>query len=112
MTSVPEYLKGLDVIVEERLRQVEQLGYTIPHDDSEHSVEELLRIGACYSDLAAMQAEGEDPMMSWGSAQHPFWPETSIQWKPEPTCPENAAKAGAFIAAGLDLLYAKINGEV
>lgn len=111
MAREVEHLKGLDLIVEERLRQVEQLGYTIPHDSDEHSVEELMRVGACYIDWATQEMEGDDPQSSHGVC-HAFWPETSIPWKPEDSAIENAAKGAAFVAAALDLLYAEIVGEV
>lgn len=110
--EIPESLKGLDVIVQERLRQVEDLGYTVQHDAGEHDEAELLRIGTCYADWATTQAEGIDPFEQFGES-HPFWSaDTSVPWKPEKTAPENAAKAGAFMAAALDLLYAKMMGEV
>lgn len=103
-----EHLKGLDLIVEERLRQVEKLGYTVEHDHAEHSPEELMRIGACYVDWAACDLEG-----SYADNPHPFWPEdSSIPWKPEESAIENAAKGAAFVAAALDLLDAQIRGEV
>lgn len=108
MTREIEHLKGLDVIVEERLRQVGPLGYDVQHDDAEHTVEELLRVGACYIDYAATEAEGvgQDEV-------HAFWPEnTSIPWNPENSVAENAAKGAAFVAAALDPLYAKLSGEV
>lgn len=102
-----QHLKGLDVIVEERLRQVDDLGYTVQHDADEHGVDELLRIGACYIDYAANQAEGVGQ-----DRDHPFWPDTSVPWKPEISPSENAAKGAAFVAAALDLMYAILNGEV
>lgn len=100
-----QHLKGLDLIVEERLRQVEKLGYDIPHDDAKHSFEELLRIGACYIDCAAADAEGmeqDDP--------HPFWPDTTIPWKREESSIENATKGAAFVAAALDLMHYQLLG--
>lgn len=103
-----EHLKGLDLIVEERLRQVEKLGYTVQHDHDEHSAEELMRIGACYVDYAANDLEGQSQ-----DNPHSFWPEdSSIPWKPENSAIENAAKGAAFVAAALDLLDAQIRGEV
>lgn len=103
-----EHLKGLDLIVEERLRQVEQLGYTVEHDNAEHSAEELMRIGACYVDFAAMDMEGQ-----CDGEQHPFWPEgTTIPWRPEMSAIENAAKGAAFVAAALDLMHAQMMGEM
>lgn len=113
MAREVEHLKGLDMIVEERLRQVEQLGYTIPHDNEEHSVDELLRIGVCYADAAASEEEGMSLSEEWGvDEKHPFWPEDStISWKLEVSPMENATKGAAFIAAALDLMHAQIMGE-
>lgn len=108
MTHNIEHLKGLDLIVEERLRQVDKLGYTVEHDAEEHSVEELMRIGACYVDWAACDLEGVSM-----DSPHPFWPtDSTIPWIPEFSAMENAAKGAAFVAAALDLLHAKMMGEV
>lgn len=106
MTEI-QHLKGLDLIVEERLRQVDKLGYSIAHDDEHHSPEELLRIGACYIDYAATDMEGVGQ-----DEEHAFWPDTTIPWKPEMSSIENAAKGAAFVAAALDLLHAQMMGEV
>lgn len=100
-------LKGLDLIVEERLRQVNPLGYDIKHDAQCHSPEELMRVGSCYIEYAANEMEG----MAQDSP-HPFWPDTEIPWKPEESPIENAAKGAAFVAAALDLLFAQLVGEV
>lgn len=102
-----EHLKGLDLIVEERMRQIKPLGYTIEHDLECHSPRELMRIGELYIDYAA--AFLDDGITA--APQHPIWQETSIAWKPEPSAIENAAKGGAFVAAALDLLYAQMMGE-
>ena len=100
-----DYYKGLDMIVEERMRQPDELGYTLQHDDEEHSFEELLRIGACYVDYAANDAEGMGQ-----DSPHPFWPDTSIPWKPEESSMENAVKGAAFVAAALDLMQYQLFG--
>lgn len=112
MNEVPEHLKGLDLIVEERLRQVGPLGYDVKHDDEHHSPEELMRIGQCYIDWSTIELEGGNPREEHGE-QHAFWPhDTEIPWKPEASAIENAAKGAAFVAAALDLLHARIMGDV
>ena len=101
-----EHLKGLDLIVEERLRQVGSLGYDLPHDDIEHTPEELLRIGSCYIEYAANEMEGLGQ-----DSPHPFWPQgTSIPWKPEASPMETAIKGAAFVAAALDLMHYRLLG--
>ena len=91
-------LAGTDKVIRERNRQVE-LGYDPTHDSENHTPEELMRISACYLDFAAtwMEDVGQDQ-------EHPFWPETTIPWKPEATPELTAIKGAAFAMAALDLL--------
>ena len=114
MTREIEHLKGLDLIVEERLRQVEDLGYTVEHDADCTSVAELMRISQCYIEVAAEESEGNDVSHYFYPSVKPGrWPRgTSIPWRPEQTPMENAAKGAAFAAAALDLMNAELRGEV
>lgn len=94
---------GMTLIGTERFKQLSK-GYSIEHDDAEHTVEELMRISACYADFAATYAEG-DVM----EGEHPFWPNTTIPWNPRDTTSENMILSAAFAAAAIDLLYFKGN---
>jgi hypothetical protein len=105
-------LKGLDLIVEERLRQVDPLGYDIKHDAEHHTPEELMAVGRCYIELAEIDLMGQTAEECWGESKPPLWPDTEIPWKPEPSAIENGAKGAAFVAAALDLLFAQVVGEI
>lgn len=95
---------GMTWIATERERVVLQKGYTLAHDNAEHTVEELMRIGSCYIDWAAGELEG----MS-GDIPPAFYPEdSSIEWKTPESSIEGAVRGAAFIASALDLFNAQM----
>lgn len=89
---------GVELITEERARQVSQEGWTSEHDD-EHSEGEIAEAAACYASLASEQAGGG------GLALVPpvpaAWPWDESWWKPRDQL-RNLVRAGAMIAAEID----------
>lgn len=99
---------GIEIIADERRRQIEVKGWTTEHD-VQHTNNELGRAAACY---AAMPINiYEHDIILDGHAFVELWPFDKEYYKP---CPENRihelAKAGALIAAEIDrLINASIN---
>jgi hypothetical protein len=91
---------GIQLIAEERQRQIEKENWTAEHD-SQYENEELALAGAIYATPERWRSYGPDklPLM---------WPWEQEWWKPTP---ENRirelTKAGALIAAQLDRELAK-----
>ena len=83
-------MNGIDLIKEERQRQVDVEGYNLTHD-SFHAPEEFIRAAASY--LLCNLEEYEEVPWPWGV-------ET---WKPK-DIKRNLVRAGALIAAALDRL--------
>lgn len=98
---------GVELIAEERTRQISEEGWSSVHDD-EHRNYELARAGAVYADAAGLVAAGALPeevkqsILTYGC-------ETPWPWEPE-WLKINAdpvrclVKAGALIAAEIDRL--------
>jgi hypothetical protein len=109
---------GIELITEERKRQIESEGYT-PQHDSEHDVRELVHAAITYarsSDLS-LHSETFEPDDSWHEINEPFyrnqvkcgWPWDEKYFKP--TTPlRDLIKAGALIAAAIDRLNAGKEG--
>ena len=87
---------GIELISEERQRQISQEGWTAEHND-EHCNEQLAYAAACYTVPATTRRK-----MSLVTL---LWPWEMSWWKPSP---ENRVrelvKAGALIAAEIDRL--------
>lgn len=90
---------GVDLIADERARQMGEEGWTAEHDD-EHTSGELGRAAQAY--LFAV----EQPVY-WSAASGNVpvaWPWHSEWWKPSDDPIRNLVKAGALIAAEIDRL--------
>ena len=89
---------GVELIAEERKRQIEVEGWTLEHDKM-HQIDQLALVACCY----AMP----ERIRSWFNWL-PIWPiEWSIKqwWKPTPDDRvRELVKAGALIAAEIDRL--------
>ncbi len=91
---------GIELIAEERQRQIEKEGWTTAHDD-EHIDGSIAKAAACYA-----TPTDERNMGNWIEGVFPaLWPWDLKWWKPTP---ENRIrelqKAGALIAAEIDRL--------
>lgn len=107
---------GADLIRRERIRQVEQEGYSTEHDD-EHDDGELALAAACYATPDPMMRTVLFPTTRAGQMDvHTFdevpcdWPWGVDDWKPssKSKLPEgrirDLVKAGALIAAEIERL--------
>ena len=85
---------GVQLIAEERERQISQEGFTPAIDTDSHRNGELARAGACYA-------------LDYCNPYHLgfAWPWDRSWWKPTPKDPvRQLVKAGALIAAEIDRL--------
>jgi hypothetical protein len=89
---------GIQLIEQERERQISQEGWTPEHDDS-HDGAEMVRAACCYAHAAALITTHEIPPVLPG-----VWPWAADWWKPSEEPIRNLVKAGALIAAEIDRL--------
>ena len=108
---------GIDLITEERDRQISQEGWTHEHDD-DHEAGELARAAACYAlppraRKMETRYEERDNARGCSDPYQPYtvnvrvpilWPWEAEWWKPSADPVRNLAKAGALIAAEIDRL--------
>ena len=88
---------GVDLIAEERQRQIESEGYT-PEEDLNYVKGELADAAACYASLTV-----RDHPLSFKLPN--TWPWNRDSWKPVPNDRvRELVKAGALIAAEIDRL--------
>lgn len=90
-------VQGIELIAEERKRQIEKEGWTAEHD-AEHKNGEMAIAAACY----AYPNYDED----WAVQSQLQWPWEKHWWKPSGDRKRDLAKAGALIAAEIDRLNA------
>lgn len=90
---------GIELIAEERKRQIEKEGWTAEHD-AQHNHHELARAAACYA------TPGYIRKLHITDNGTPFgWPFSKDCWKPSPLDRKRElVKAGALIAAEIDRL--------
>lgn len=100
-----KFKTGVELIAEERKKQIESEGWTAEHD-SKHSDGELANAAALYAMTDDMREYIDD---NWGNDQWlNFWP-FSLNWlkfSPEDRI-KQLSKAGALIAAEIDRLTNK-----
>lgn len=94
-------MDGITLIAQERIRQLEKEGWSASHDD-DHADGSLASAAACYADLAAQQAVGDDNPCTDRTPPN-AWPWSAGWWKPK-DMRRNLVRAGALIAAELDRL--------
>ena len=92
---------GIELITEERARQVSKEGWTALHD-SEHYMGEMAEAACCYAQAAQMVGHGL-PMHTIEETPGE-WPWDAEWWKPGADRVRNLVKAGALIAAEIDRL--------
>lgn len=95
---------GIEIIAEERKRQIEKEGYT-QVDDARYENEELVDAAICY----ALGADSTRIEIVTGKVKavvtQKIWPWKDESWKPTPQNRiKELAKAGALIAAEIDRL--------
>lgn len=96
---------GIELIAEERQRQIEVEGWTKEHD-TEHIDDSLAFAAVCYAIPHAYRKFSYCPSRKERLPE--FWPWDKEWWKP---CPQDRirelVKAGALIAAEIDKLQAQ-----
>lgn len=93
---------GIELITDERARQVSKEGWTALHD-SEHTQAEMCAAAQCYAAVAEIQAANH--CTTEGISDTPDqWPWDHEWWKPSDDPVRNLVKAGALIAAEIDRL--------
>ena len=101
---------GIELITEERQRQIEKEGWTAEHD-AEHINEEIAFAAACYvTPSNALNYKSEGFFGNTGDFKIPeLWPWEDSWYKPAPDTKKESRirelqKAGALIAAEIDRL--------
>lgn len=108
--------KGIELIAEERQRQIDVEGYNAQHD-SQHDFRELVQAARTYIDAAILTTKSkemgnsDEASISWHKYNEPFeWKYLKLGWpwkedSFKPTTPlRDIIKAGALIAAAIDRL--------
>lgn len=99
-------MTGIELIAEERKRQVEVEGWT-PEHDAEHTSSALAVAAASYAlDVAAMGDNYESWKEIYKEQARRLWPFDEEWRKVSPDPIRNLVKAGALIAAEIDRLQA------
>jgi hypothetical protein len=97
---------GIELIAEERQRQIEVEGWTLDHD-KDHDNGEMAAAAAAYAFAPFMDDEIRD---GYKTPPSPIWPKYWLAkwWKPSP-CNRirELQKAGALIAAEIDRIQNK-----
>lgn len=91
---------GIELIAEERQRQIEKEGWTEEHD-SEHPQDTMALAAVCYAIPSTLREYVYNP----STKEHipEFWPWSRDWWKPTPNDRvRELVKAGALIAAEID----------
>jgi ParB-like chromosome segregation protein Spo0J len=104
-------MTGIELIAAERQRQIDVEGWSAEHDD-EQVKGELSGAAAAYAEYATQQVAKKLVELPGGARWVPMlFPLNWFKewWKPSPDPIRNLVKAGALIAAQIDLLQRKAN---
>jgi hypothetical protein len=105
---------GIELIAEERQRQIEVEGWTPQHDD-EHEIDVLMAASLCYETPEALRNYHIPNKNSLPFNDEPIprpkgWPWSARWWKPTPNNrTRELIKAGALYAAQIDVLKRRMN---
>ena len=101
---------GVELIAEERRRQIEEEGWTSEHDDK-HKSGEMIFAGVCYAinfGFNAIGQKGKYRLLPWSEMIFApkewikyLWPFEECWWKPKDNL-RDLIRAGALIAAEID----------
>jgi hypothetical protein len=92
---------GVELITEERQRQIEKEGWTADHDE-QHCFGTLALAGACYA--INHYSEANHLSAYYHNWAYDHWPWDDKWWKPSKDPIRDLTKAGALIAAEIDRL--------
>lgn len=95
---------GIELIAEERDRQIKEEGWTSEHD-AQHAPGSLAMAGGCYafSAAASLQTGIDYPL-----PEPPYWPWPGSWWKPKSVL-KDLVRAGALIAAEIDKVTSEMD---
>ena len=99
-----EVIGGIELVYNERVRQVRDLKYSAEHD-ARYTQGELALAGASYAQLVAGQSRHGWPDVR-ACASPRTWPWPGAAWKPSNSRLENAVRAAALMLAEVDRLLA------
>lgn len=96
---------GIELIAEERARQINVEGYEPSHDD-EHNRGEMIAAAMCYASVPLLRLTYKP---EWAESEitevmATKWPWGEEWWKSDNDAVRNLVKAGALIAAEIDRL--------
>lgn len=102
----PNY--GISQLVSERFRQITEEGYSVERDAQLYLHNELAYAASCYLDVAIIAAEAlesgnKSSIEDWMNYAPAVWPWDKRWWKPSKDPIRNLEKAGALIAAQIDV---------
>lgn len=104
--AVEQKSVGVGIIADERRRQIQVEGYTVMHDMN-NEPDDLICAAVAYAMVAGeVLRGGKDLALAEHLALEMAWP-WEQGFKPSPIAEENLKKAGALIAAQLDLISAR-----
>lgn len=90
---------GIELLMDERNRQITEEGYTHEHD-SQHNSQEFIGAAIAYA-VASLRGASYSSGLKW-------WPWEETGFKPSMDERRNLVKAGALIAAAIDRLQTDI----
>lgn len=93
----------LAAVIAERMRQVDQHGYTIERDQRTAEPLDLVSAGVAYANVALDQIAGIRRAAD-ATRPDPNWPWSPGAWSPDDTPRANLAKAAALIWAAIDYI--------
>ncbi len=92
---------GIELITEERKRQITEEGWTAAHDDKHNKFQLSLAASSYIAAVNSPDEEGDEN----GKVRSCYdWPWAKKWWKPSDDPVRNLVKAGALIAAEIDRL--------
>lgn len=99
---------GVELIAEERQRQITYKGWITEYDD-QHKYGQLAAAGSWYSDMAVAQTRAFEEGLAFDLDEMKFetmefWPWDEVWCKPSTDPIRNLVKSGALIAAEIDRL--------
>lgn len=95
-----QYSKSMKDIAAERVRQINEEGWTAAHDD-EHTDGSLAEAAACYAHPLLQASKPPHLPIGWPLSWDPEW------WKPSDDRRRDLIKAGALIVAEVDRIDRK-----
>jgi hypothetical protein len=95
---------GIELIAEERQRQIQEEGWSAEHDDK-YKENELAKAAGCYAVTPGLMDE-----IKFGNRTPSLWPFSAKWWRPSPANRiRELQKAGALIAAEIDRIQRENN---